>query len=582
MDLETIRNNIRASISNYLTLPCPPLYNLHLNEFAGAGKTTITLEELSKFDSYFIYLGQKHNIVEEQIKKSPFANKFEYPHIKSRIKTCLNEEYKKLAINYNIDIKYLCRQCKYFNNCEYYINYRNLLQFALSWFGVHSHLDGLVYNYIVEHNNLVDIVVIDEFFLNSLYKHYHIDYKTITKTANVIYKLNDSDEKIFIINLLIGFSNGIKNGLNYNNLSTLIIDYITKKYNLKNINNFLEEFNLSLFDYYEKYNRLFYNYIDPIFNLIRYLKYYHNQYKINKTINHISDIIRIFNNKINYIDISYYNLECLDLPSKILILDATTPTSFYNQIFKRTVKSTSNMIDIYGSVIYQITSGKYVMQTLDNSKSAKDKLLYILNLITRKHKKKVLVICRKKYEQDIKSLKNKLLVVDHYPISGTNLYNTFDIVVIFGSPEPRPDELNRMSNLLNVDPNIILYLLRETNIIQGIHRIRFTIKENPTFIYILTNLDLPISNINRISLNDLISLLETEIKEKIIFEYIYDDISNEIIDLLENNNKLYELNKIYNLKFNKTFIRFAINKMKNDKIISISNKNKIKYLKLLI
>jgi len=211
------------------------------------------------------------------------------------------------------------------------------------------------------------------------------------------------------------------------------------------------------------------------------------------------------------------------------------------------------------------------MRTLDKNIKTRRRLINLIQLIINKHQEPVLVLSRKKYEEEIKDSNPSYITTDHYPLVGSNEYEKFNVVVIFGTPEPRRDDLHRKSILLGYDEDDLHYIMRETNIIQGIHRIRIALKRNkPTYIYLLTNLLLPFKNVNRMPIGKLESLLRGET------EYVTEDkedrIREDILTLLEEkDHTITEI--IRKIKGQNTVVSEVIKRLVKDNMIKIYKVN---------
>lgn len=516
------RKELRYGVKTYLELPNPPPYNLHLNQFAGAGKSTIVAEELANSDLLFIYLTNKHDLAGEQIEKQPAL--FELLEIESRRRLCQNEQYKVLA-DHNINIKQFCPNCPNITVCEYYQRIIEIWTEPQSWVGVHHHLGGLVNSYVVE--NDVDVVVIDEYFVNAIFKNVKIGYPAIVKTSNLMTLMRSCLEKDLIMDCLREFSIALQNEkVNTKDLISKIYKYFHSGQNAIYLLAFAEEYEGKLAEYYFDKGKIFGNIVTPLCRaLIDIFKHY-IPFSLPNYLEYINNVMQVIpGEKKQYVDISFYDTEALNLGCKVIILDATTPVEFYQKLFDRQIRVIEKQINV-NSVIYQLTSAKFVMRTLDKNSATRLRLLNVVKLIAKKHEtEKILVLSRKKYEDEIANLSSNI-VTDHYPLVGSNEYEVLNVVVIFGTPEPQRDLLTRQSMLLGCTEDELLYLLRESNILQGIHRIRITLKHDiPTYVYILTSVELPFTNSHKISLGKMEKLLGEE-----LFGYSLGDIEDRIMD----------------------------------------------------
>jgi len=532
-DIEKTRKDMRKAIRDYLYTPNPPDYNLHLNHFAGAGKSTITAQELEYTDSLFLYLTNNHSIGSEQIIHQKAL--FNLLQIESRKRLCRHEQFKTLS-KYGINIKHFCPSCPHMGVCEYYQRIIEIWHEPQSWIGVHHHLGGLVNSYVAQ--NDVDVVVIDEYFTNAIYKQTKMYYSHVLNTTNLASNMRDCPEKELLFDFLHEFAYGLqKDYVNTIFLYSQVYHFFRTKGTKESLLDFADEYEMRLAEYFFQKQKIFTNIVTPIFDTVIDINNHYIPMTMPNHMEYIDNIINVVvGDKNKYIDMARYDLDALNLPCKVLILDATTPPSFYRSLFDRQVVALEKEITI-NSTIYQINTAKYVMRTLDKSVKSRQRLIDIVNLIAKKHQQKVLVLSRIKYEKEIKESNPEMILTDHYPLVGSNEYEKINVVVVFGTPEPRRDVLKRQSILLDYDQDELHYIMRETNIIQGIHRIRIGLKPNtPTYIYLLTSLELPFKNINRMSIGKLEKLLLDEIGGYITEEN-EDRIRDDLLSELSNGDK---------------------------------------------
>lgn len=531
--IDQIRQILRQATRHYIINErFPPSYNLHLNQFTGAGKTTIALEEAEDSDYTFILLTNNHKIASEQILNQRAL--YSLIQIESRKRLCQNNEYKKLAEN-GINIKHFCPDCPYINICEYYIRILEIWNEPQSWVGVHHHLGGLVNAYVIE--NDVDLVIIDENFTNAIYKNTRFFYSNIVQTMNLVSGMANCNEKDILTEFLQEFAFALQNRtVNIEHLYSITYQYYNKKFGSNAaLLDFAEEFEKRLANFYFNSGRIFRNVVTPLMRAITEINRNYLPLSNPDCFKFISAMFKtIITEKTKYVDVAYYDTASLDLPCKVIILDATTPTNFYQQLFTRHLKPLKAKIAI-NTTFYQLTTAKYVMKTLDISPTAKNRLLELVKLIVNKHNEKVLVLSRSKYENEIKALNPALIETDHYPVVGSNEYEDINIGIAFGTPEPNYEVLQRQVDLLNYDFDQMLYIMREAYIIQGIGRLRFNLKQHiPTYFYLLTNLPLNLNvSIKPITIGKLEKLLQGEIKSTYSTEETEDRIRADILTILD-------------------------------------------------
>lgn len=568
--LEFERYTLHHKLNRYLYSPNPPQYNLHLNHSPGFGKSHITIEELEETDSLYEYLVPKHALGTEMINR--MVGLFGYIQIESRQRVCEHEAYIKLAAA-GINIKPFCQTCELMHRCQYYQRLIEIFDNPQPWVGVHHHLGGLA-NYYAE-DKQIDAIVIDENFLSAIYKHYQFGYPLIIATYNLLSRMDNCDEKTllheFLQEFLFSFQN--QGNLNTEYLYSIIYHYFhAAGNNASSLLAFAEEYEMWLADFYFKKSKLFRNIVTPICETICDIWQHYVPISQENYLDYINHIFEVHIGKRVVVDMARYDLAALDIPCKVLILDATTPTSFYQRLFGRRIKPIRKDLQI-NSVVYQVKSAKYVMRTLDTNQNTFNRLCNIVRLIADKHPEGVLVLSRKKYEEDIKKVNPAVIQTDHYPLRGSNDYQNLDVVVVFGTPEPRRDVLQRTSVLLNCDKKQLHYIMRETNIIQGVHRIRPTLKrDTPTYIYLLTKLPLPFENVKNLTIGKLERLLKGEV-QGYCTEETEDRIREDILTLLESGpTSLTPL--VDQIIGNTTVIREVIRRLREEKMIRIYKEEK--------
>jgi hypothetical protein len=526
MSLEKIRTEMYEKTLEYLEEPNPPSSYFLNNSFPGSGKSYLTCKALDDCDSVFIYLVNEHDVGSEQMETNKVL--FNLTQIKSRYKLCKHETYKNLSEK-GINIKRFCPTCEYIGACEYYHRMIEIWKERQSWIGVHHHLPGLVNNYIDKKHP--DALVIDEYFLNGIWKNLKIFYGTLISNITLVSKMEDTNERTFILDVLREFSITFKtNRLNIDFIHERIYKYFRRYGTPFDLELFYNEFEERLSNMYFNTGKIFVNIVTRVCKMLYYLYRHHKTVKDPTYLDLMSNVILyIKGDEKQYIDISYVDLGLLDLNCKIIILDATTPKEFYEHIFKKQIYSLQNSM-VVNSKIYQVTSAKYCMSTLDNEKSdIYKRLKNIVRDIANKHKTNVLVVSRKKYEKDIlflnpnintkndweklkrKEITPEYIYTGHYPLFGSNKYEKFNVCVLFGTPEPQRDMLKRRANLLDIDCKILYYLEREAYMLQSLHRIRCNIKEEPTYIYILSSVDLDLKNANKLSIGKLERLIRNQV-----------------------------------------------------------------------
>lgn len=548
---------------------------LHLNYFPGAGKTHLVIRTLyDKFQS-FIYLSPYHSLAEEQLKKFVFLKDIE--HIKSRRLLCQNDKYKELPEK-NISISIMCEECPFnpynkksylsrIHPCEYYRRLITIKQNPQPWFGVHHHLGGLVQDYVNSFKGGTSVVVIDENPIGNIKTNININYNILMKNLHFFYKLKKSKEKELLLYLINNLKNIVtttteevesgKKLINYRKLFDSILRKLPK-IKMSNLKELDLEFQVILAEqFFKNKDRCPRNIISSLISFL--IEVYEFMIKEKDPFDFFQNTISIYKNKFSedhYANLLFYNLDKLKIEDgvKVIFLDATTSPSFYEHIIGEKILSSSKDVSLDSS-IYQLNSGNYPMKSLDWKQKGseicktKEDLKEILKLICKKHKDtKVLVICRKKYEEELKKV-SKNISTTHYPISGSNIWEKETVVVLFGCPEFSSTYIERTSSLLQIPEEEIRSLGRESLMIQGIHRIRPVLSIDLKYIYILSKVDLNIINVRKLDKSRLKKFLEEEIKYGIV-DFMEIDVRNKIItEILKYESKTFkEIKELLDIK----------------------------------
>jgi len=534
-----------------------PAY-IHLDHDPGFGKSHIMNYQLEKTDALFISLYPSHRLGEEMIEKMPFES--EYVQIESRSRLCQVEDLKKLAKK-GVNIKPFCEECPRITMCDYYIRIWEIMDETQPWIGVHHHIGGLANSYADERN--IDIIVIDEAFINAIRKHNRFGHPLILSTYHLLEKMENCAEKELLLQYLQAFlfafqSKGV---INVEHLTWCARDYMRRGIErAPDLLRFAADYELLLAELFFRKRTLFRNIVTPLCQAIINVRKRDTRGNHPDRYDYINSVFQTRMGRTKLIDMMYFDTDALDFGCKLAILDATTPTDFYRKIFKREIHSVGVGLAV-NSTIYQVTSAKYVMQTLDQSETALRKLHKMVDLIAKKHPDGVLVLSRKKYEHAIKAINPRVIHTDHYPIRGSNDYKHLNAVVIFGTPEPSFNTVERSATLLGCSEEEIKLIMRETEIIQGVHRIRPTLKtDTPTYVYLLTKLPLPFDNIKKLKASRLIALLQGE-SGLYVTEDTEDRIREDIFHKLEEGD--IQLTKLVeSISGNRNVVREIVRRMK--------------------
>jgi hypothetical protein len=548
MNVTEVRSQIRARAAEYLALDGYP-YNLHFNQFPGAGKTTIILDECEKANANFVYLMDNHDNVTDQMGKQPAL--FDCTHIESKERLCHEDTYKDLSKKCHISIKHFCRECSYYYECEYYARMREIYTEPTKWAGVHSHLGFLVKHYVdtmQSKTNPIDVVIIDE-YPDALIRKTPIRLGALKSTEEILFVMADSAEKTLITDILLQFEFAFQHkslkekAVNAKEVFRLIWYYFNRKGNAKNLEIFSYEFENKLIERYRIWKRAIPNIMTGLCEAIATIGKFKVPSSSEEIIKYVSNMFYSYfpsddengYSKEFVIEIWNFDPDVLDINAKVIILDATTYTNYYQRLFNRTVQPVSHNIALNKSFVYQCSSAKFVMETLDNeNEKTKSRLFNIIKMIAEKHNQPILVVSRKRYEDEIKDI-HPLIRTTHYGVKGTNAFEDINVGVLFGTPELPKHIVERESEVLGIhDYNAVLAVKRESLMIQAIHRIRISLKlEQATWIYLLTKLNIGFVNAKNLSLSGFEHMLALK-SGGCISEELNDDIRCNITELLTN------------------------------------------------
>jgi len=396
-------------------------------------------------------------------------------------------------IRYGYSTRNFCETCSlYPDRCEYYIRVNFIWERGCSWCGVHSHLDNTLLPYLNTHKSTIDAVVIDECFIQSLEGEKYLTASAIDKTLEVS-KLFSGDYATLSSKLLTELQKATKyEFVNYENLYSIMMNR-TKE---KERKCFSDQFETYMLGKYVKsnydYKVLFPNIVEDIISVFSGFEEKRKVVKSkSKLIDYLSHSLSVEKIKYGYA-VRKVNYKCsVDIPSKVILLDATTPSNIYSKLFNgRDILSYTKQIKL-NTKMYQISDGSYPIETLKDEKSRNRLIETCLNVCNKHSDKKVLIISRMAFEKPITKYLEangaKNFSVEHYnSLRGTNDYVSYDVCILFGAPFPMPVKLKEESYWFGIEQESLRELYRESEMIQAFNRIRPILK-NDTFIYILTN-----------------------------------------------------------------------------------------------
>lgn len=431
----------------------------------GGGKTTNTVRVLLNLQVMFGFFGSKHDSLENNVSK-PHG----LPHLEGKARMCENpyreafEEYGLLAS------KYTCATCVRHKYCDYKHIQNEFFHNPQSFVAVHHHYPNLS-DFMVEKN--FDLVVFDENFLEAMYVGGTYSLEDLYSNSELLKKLEYSKERQWVldyINSLIVFT--------YTN--TLDTPRITKELELEK---FKEEYATFLIK--RLYDRKWI-YKNIVGNLIDFATLNNPKEVLKKT-------IQEGKRKIHCIELAQYDFSKLNVETKTIILDATTPPTIYENILKpfdRSVFTVHPQV-MAKSHAYQLSTHTYPMSFLKKTK-IKDRLFKLTKSICERHSNEDVFICiRKRFkgqlEQYLEGTPNAN--VAHYGgLRGANEFQKANVGVLVGTPYPNPDVVEVKSQVMGVSEEDIFKMDCNEEMLQTIHRIRPLLKDE-SWIYILSSLD---------------------------------------------------------------------------------------------
>jgi hypothetical protein len=263
-------------------------------------------------------------------------------------------------------------------------------------------------------------VVIDEYFINSIFERHTVVYDDVIHTNVLLDRLTPSIELTLFKSLMVWMIGLIQEKTaDYTQISYYIRKYVRLGGNEERIEAFCTTWELFLGNHYISTKHIFQNIITGLANMLLNFQ----EFGLDD-LEYLQAMIQcISTDKAVFLDISWWNRHALQIPSRIILLDATTPPEFYKFLFNRKIKTMNASVEIF-STIYQITRGTYVMESL-NHEDTFNRMAELVKLIVDKHNSKTLVVSRKKYEEKIKKI-SPLIAADHYPLVGSNNYEDYN------------------------------------------------------------------------------------------------------------------------------------------------------------
>jgi hypothetical protein len=453
MKLDQIRKTIAKEVIDFIRNPTRTC--LVLKTFTGSGKTTTTLQAIDSEGMRWIYAAPTHDIIDENIKFSSHRS-FDFLHLKSRDKCCLNNDYKHLA-GKGLDISFYCSKCGFFKEkmCEYDENNKNAYSKVPNLAITHAHIQNFLPNFLESNNSnrtirgQYDVIIVDENPIKCFINETSVDYNAMSYFRECLVRFDMNKVFIKAAELLL------EHELDYEKLMRISMSQI----------NFDRENKRFSFRIGEAYINDELNEI-PV-NLIPFL------YEIfsRKTANSIKHMIYLYKGKIN---LAYFNSTALNLGMKIIALDGTADKSVWEHMLN------NNNIEIFPidyqyENAYQLNDHRYPISSWKKGDVTAKNLCALIDKIAEKKRRKVLIVGTKyvhfKASKFLQTKNHEFAT--YYNLRSRNSYwKHCDTVILACEPNPPQEKINRCVALSGWNENIWRRIFREEEMLQAIGRLR--------------------------------------------------------------------------------------------------------------
>jgi len=288
------------------------------------------------------------------------------------------------------------------------------------------------------------------------------------------------------------------------------------------------------------------------------------------------------------ITVRRYRLESLNMQDTgIIYLDGTTSPNVVRCMFpNRNIIPFIRNVPI-NSPVLQLSSGYYPMRTIEVGYFGQllpnviltrsgERLLDLTRLIVLKEHyegRRILICSRKRYENLIQEKLHDLFNYDitYYGATvGSNEWEEFDSVLLFGTPFISETLANQMATLLNIGVQEVRDLFGINDQIQIMHRIRPVLKNygEGCRYYALTKQDLGLPNVRKMSILQMSRYLTGQVAEGASPENAM-RIKEDIIDYLEEHGPTTKNILIRSIRGNNNFVRQMINNMIDQQMLEV-------------
>jgi hypothetical protein len=483
LTVEMIRTKIADTVLEFLS---NNKKHLVLKTFTGSGKTTTTLQTVVKSGHRLIYAAPSHDIIEENIKRSPYYN-FDYLHLEGRDRLCKNKDLKELA-KQGLDIHSFCETCQYRIDdvCDYEKNikqaYRDRPNIAITHAHITTWLPTFLNTDVGDHkmSDYYDVLIIDEnpfkCFLNEL----QVTLQDLILFRERCIQTSMDTEIVRIVETLL------IPPFNYDRLLNIPLVDLDRKEVMRKWVHRLSELYIQ-----NGVREIPKNILPFLFEIYEQLPK--------------KDIQKMIYYKDGIINFTYFKSNALDLGRiKILGLDGTASSLVWDSMLKTKVDIFPIDYRYKDETVFQLNGGKYpIMSWKYKESSTPASLCRLIDLIASKKKRKVLIVGTNVINHKVASLckcKNREFALYYSLRSKNEYYKNCDTVILTCQPSPPPEKIQSSVSLSEWSVETWRRIYTQEEMLQAIGRLRQNIEvikqdgyepiiREPTMVYIFPSTD---------------------------------------------------------------------------------------------
>jgi hypothetical protein len=542
----------------------------------------------------FFYSGPLHRTVEQVVRFPGYTD--DIIHIESPDRACDNAMRKRLYGKLS-KFTIVCKDCPDRHECSIRIGIRRVFRERKSVAVVHQQLMFLLPILFKKYPYLYDIGIIDEMPAKSLVQSLNFTLTVIREIKRQIMTYLHLDDEVNIFMRFLDLMEHLTRNLdenNYDNTLRQIYDVLrVRRINWKRVERNSERIDKELYEEYKDTG------IPPSANHFGIMT------RLCKAIveNGFSYFLSMIERRPNYrmpgfnTTLKRYALEYLGLSGKRLVyLDGTERPEVTDQLFPGRHIIRKVYLKDLTCKIFQMSSGNYPMSSIEwnpfNRIPIFNKTGLILlesfraaaELEEMEPDRKLLAVGRKRYEpalmnimEDVFGNQNRFGFTNYGAVLGDRRWEGFTSVFLFGTPFISDQDMRNDSVLMRLNPDPQNDILWETVIrpkmidiytviecVQAIFRIRPLQLEELGIecrIYTTIKMDLGIGGeIMRFTPDGLLNYLEREINSRLT-GFKYDQISGEIIDLINNSGINTDREIMRELQHRNSLIQFILRRM---------------------